>query len=58
MSLQSRHWHVLDEGRLRPDTVEEFDVLVVSILSEKRASAVSFYVGAVAGTNFASFRRF
>jgi hypothetical protein len=30
------------ECRESPDTVEEVDVLVVSMLSEKRASAVSF----------------
>jgi hypothetical protein len=42
----------------RGDTVEEVDVLACAMLSERRANAVSFHAGAVAGTNFASFRRF
>ncbi|NKB29711.1 MAG: hypothetical protein GKR99_20015 [Rhodobacteraceae bacterium] len=46
------------EQALAPDTVEEVDVLVGALLSERRPRAVFFHVGTVAGTNFASFRRF
>ncbi|NKB26833.1 MAG: sulfatase-like hydrolase/transferase [Rhodobacteraceae bacterium] len=44
--------------KLGYDTVEEVDVLVGALLSERRPRAVFFHVGTVAGTNFASFRRF
>ncbi len=47
-----------NEGQQCGDTVEEVAVLAVLMLSAKRVSPVSFHVGAVSGTNLASFRRF